>query len=250
MDLVGDTLYLARTSTLEQLRFSAAGGTAAFSASEGWRLQDLADFAYGNAKGANALHVRWPFAYLLLSTEGGNANSGNELKVINLRTGLVTATIALPDGAGFRDGAIAYHRNRLYITRGIGTNVTIVDITNRATPSTTLGTLAVTGAAGVSVQGTQLYVGGNNELRAFSLIDPAVPTLLGSADFGGAVLQASGDFVYSSREPRPVILKVTDPSAIQLVAQPGRLRFEEGVLVIGKHVFMQDRDELSVIELQ
>lgn len=250
LGLVDDTLYLARDSTMEQYRFSSAGGTAALSTSEAWRLQDLSDFGYGNTKSANALHVRWPFAYLLLSDSGGNANTGNELKVINLRSGLVTATIPLPDGGGFRDGAIAYHRNRLYITRGRATNVTIVDITNRGSPSTTLGTLAVSEAAGASVQGTQLYVGGFNQLRVFSLSDPAAPTLLGSTGFGGAVLQASGDFVYSSREPRPVILKVTDPSAIQLVAQPGRLRFEEGVLVVGKHVFMQDRDELSVIELQ
>jgi hypothetical protein len=69
MDLVGDTLYVARTATLEQLRFSSAGGTAALATSEAWRLQDLSDFSYGNAKGANALHVRWPFAYVLLSTD-------------------------------------------------------------------------------------------------------------------------------------------------------------------------------------
>jgi hypothetical protein len=250
MDVVGDTVYLAHTSTMEQFRFSTAGGSAALSVSEGWRLQDLPDFTYGNTKSANALHVRWPFAYLLLSDLGGDCNTGNELKAINLRTGVVSATIALPDGAGTRDGAIAYHRNRLYITRGVATNVTIVDITNRGTPSTTLGSIALSGAGGVHVQGTQLYVGGNNALRIFSLTDPAIPALLGSASFGGAVLQASGNFVFSSRQPRPTILNVTDPSAIQLVAQPGRLRLEEGVLAVGKHVFIQDRDELSVIELQ
>lgn len=250
MDLVGDTIFLARDSALEQYRFSSAGGTLALATSEGWRLQTLSTISYGNTKSANAIHVRWPFAYLLLSNESGQARTGNELKVINLRTGLVTATVALPDGSGFRDGSIAYHRNRLYVTRSTGPNITIVNIASRGTPSATLGSVAVSSVSGAVVQGTQLFTGGFNVTRIFDLTSVDAPALLGSISAGGSVLAATGNFVYSSTEPRPVIIDATDPSAARLVAAPGRLRLEEGVLVVGKHVFMQDRDELSIVELQ
>lgn len=249
LQLVDDTVYLARGSALEQYRFSSGGGTSALSIFEGWRLQDLGTVAYGNTKKANAMHVRWPFAYMLLSNSAGTANAGNELKVLNLRTGAVAATLALPDGAGFRDGSIAYHRNRLYITRSVGPDVTIVDVTSRSAPALA-GAAALSGAAGVSVQGTQLYVGGFNKTTIFDLSNPAAPALLGSISSGGATLTASGDHVFSAREPRPVILNTLDPSAPYLVAAPGSIRLEEGVLVVGKHVYAQDRDELSIIELQ
>ena len=251
IDLANDTIFLARSNEIQQLRFSSAGGTAALSTNEGWRLQDRTTLSYGNTKHAAALHVRWPFAYVLLSTSQGQANAGTELKVLNLRANTVTATLTIPAGTGFRDGSIAYHRNRLYITRSTGPDVTIVNITNRASPSTTLGAVVQSGASGVSIQGSQLYVGGFNSTRIFDLASSLdSPPLLGSIAVGGSVLTASGDAVYSSREPRPTIVSTVDPSDMKLVAQPGRLRFEEGVLVVGKHVFLQDRDELSVLELQ
>jgi len=249
MELVEDTLYLARTGELEVLRMTNSSVTNVLSTTEG-RLESLATISYGNAKHAAALHVRWPFAYVLLSTDGGTANAGVELKTINLRTQAVTNTLTIPNGSGFRDGSITYHRDRLYITRSFGPNVTIVNITTRATPSTTLGSVVLTNAAGVAVQGTQLFVGGSGDLSIFDLTSVDSPALLGTGQHGGALLAVSGDHVFSSREPRPTIVNVLDPSAVSLVATPGRLRLEEGVLVVGKHVFYQDRDELSVVEMQ
>ncbi|MBM4280127.1 MAG: hypothetical protein FJ137_05025 [Deltaproteobacteria bacterium] len=250
-----DTVYVAETNELRTYRFSAGGGTTKLT-TEGWVLQDLGLTSYGVAKSANALHVRWPFAYVLLSDTGGQARTGNELRVLNLSTNTSVASLGLPNGTGFRDGSITFHRNHLYITRANSTDISVVNIAARASP-TLAGSIANTDFAGaVTVQGSQLFVGGSTStgtgsLRIYDLATNRVtPTLLGRATVGGAVIVASGDHVFSADEPSSVILNTLDPSAPFVVSLPGSIRLEEAMLSVGKHLFVQDRDELSVIELQ
>lgn len=256
---VNDTIYVAGASSMIVYRYTAGTtGTLKLTNTEG-RLAEVATINYGVVKAANAVAIRWPFAYVLVATNGGEASTGNTLRVLNLITNVDTGvSLAVPDGAGFRDASMAYHRNRLYITRSTGTTVAVTNITTRTAPAaaTTFANTNSSGnptsASGLWVQGTQLFVGsGITGLSIFDLASSlTTPTKLGNATVGGAVLVASGNHVFSGSQPSVTIVDVLDPTAPLAVALPGRLRLEQAVLSVGKHVFVQDRDELSVVELQ
>jgi hypothetical protein len=178
------------------------------------------------------------------------AQTGLELQVFDLLNFGFHDTLSLPAGAGYRDADIDYTQKHLVLTRSTGQDVTVVDLSQAGEPILD-GSIAVSSASGVEVQGLQLVVGSSNTTRVYDLsAGPNGAALLGSIALGGATPTVTGDFLWTTGQQSTAVIRMTDPGAMKVLARTGRLAIEEGLLVIGKHVFAQDRSELSIIEMQ
>jgi hypothetical protein len=252
--LVGDTFYLAINQRLEHVRAGAifSGSPQSLGAIDGVALERVREDLIGN-DGVGALHVRWPFAYLIRSAQDppyGSVAVSPYLEVRDLRNNAVVGMLALPDGVGSGQGSIAYSRDRLYVTRSFS-NIAIVNVANPAVP-TLVGTVPITGRGALTVSGSRLYATGFG-LRIYDITNRDAPVLLGGIDelTGiGVGMTVSSDLLFSGYDGPTSIIDVSDPTDPAYLALPGTTQSSNGAVVSGKHVFVYDNGELSVVALE
>lgn len=247
VSVVGDRIYYAQGNGIQQYRFTPNPAAAVAKEAPEWLDGN------GSRYPQRAL-VRWPYAYLIDSSETIYAKSAN-LITVDLRTmAQVGSAIALNTGTGNWNSDLAYYGDRLYVTAAAGSKVAIVNLSTASTPTyNSANDLVVTSATGLSVQGTKLYLTANNQLRIYSLASNRdAPTLLNESMTPGMGrwIQASGRYLFSADGPQGVVADISNPAAPILIGFAGNISLEMAVLAVGKHMFIADRHEMAIIELE
>ncbi|WP_298933580.1 hypothetical protein [uncultured Ramlibacter sp.] len=140
-----------------------------------------------------------------------------------------------------------------YVADGFN-GLTIIDISNPASP-TLVGTYDTSGyALGVAVSGSYAYVADEGAgLRIINISNPASPTLVGTYVTGGYAygVAVSGSYAYVADDEAGLrIINISNPASPTLVGTYDTSGWANGVTVSGSYAYVADYEAgLSVIDI-